>query len=60
MQHTSLSQGNPVTHKMKINLNVLGALMLNRVRCKIGGVDVITIDNGGTVRWTLEFMEELA
>ena len=55
-----VAEGNAITHKMKIYLDVFGALMLNRVAREVGGADIVTVDDGGSLWWTLEFMKELA
>ena len=57
MQDTDVAEGNAITHKMKIYLDVFGALMLNRVAREVGGADIVTV---GTMWWTLEFVKELA
>ena len=46
-------------NKMDINLNVLGALMMNRVGGEIDRRDIITVDNRGLVNRRQELMEKL-
>jgi hypothetical protein len=36
--------GNAFTDKVKINLNMLGALMLNEVAGEVDGANVVTVD----------------
>ena len=60
MQDPYITEGDAITDKMKVYLDVFGALMLNRIARKVGRADVVTINDGGSLWWTLEFMEELA
>jgi hypothetical protein len=41
---TDKVNGNVLTDKVKINLNMLGALVLNRVGEEVDGADVVTVD----------------
>jgi hypothetical protein len=60
MEDVDLTDGNLHSDKMKINLHMLGALMLNGVGGEIHSTDVITLDKG-TLRWRgLELMEQLS
>jgi hypothetical protein len=49
-----------LSNKMKINLHMFGALMLNGVGGEVHGVDVVVVDESAPRRWTLELMEQLA
>jgi hypothetical protein len=46
------SKGHSFSNEVKINLNVLGTLMLNGVRRHVDGADVVTIDQGGLTDWS--------
>jgi hypothetical protein len=60
MEDTDLADGNLLSDKMKINLHILNALMLNGVGGEVNGVDVVTVDKGAP-RWRgLELMEQLS
>jgi hypothetical protein len=60
MEDVDLTDGNLHSDKMKINLHMLSALMLNGVGGEIHSTDVITLDKG-TLRWRgLELMEQLS
>jgi hypothetical protein len=44
MEDADITNGNSLTHKVEINLNMLRALMLKRVGAKVDSSDVVTID----------------
>jgi hypothetical protein len=46
-----------LSDKMKINLHMFGALMLNGVGGEVHGADVVTVDESVLRRRTLELME---
>jgi len=45
---------------VKINLNVLGALMLNGVGRHIYGADVVTVDQSGMVQRCMQLRQQLS
>ena len=47
MENTGTTNGNSLPNKVKINLNVFGALMLNRVGGHLDHTDVV-VDQGST------------
>jgi hypothetical protein len=59
MEDTDLTDGNLFSDKMKINLHMLGVLMLNGVGGEVHGADIVTVDEGATRRWGLELVEQL-
>jgi hypothetical protein len=42
-----------------IDLDMLGALMLNGVGREVDGADVVTVDESGLRQWGIELLEEL-
>jgi hypothetical protein len=60
MEYEDLTNGDLLSDKMKINLHMFSALMLNGVDGKIQGADVIVIDKSAPKRRMLELMEQLA
>jgi hypothetical protein len=44
VEDTNVSDGNTLMDKVKINLNMLGALVLNWVGGEVDGADVVTVD----------------
>ena len=60
MQDPDITEGDAITYKMKVYLDVFGTLMLNRIAREVGCADIVTVNDGGSLWWTLEFMEELA
>jgi hypothetical protein len=47
MMYTNVPNSNALADKVKINLNMLGALVLNKVGGEVDGVDVVTVDQSG-------------
>jgi hypothetical protein len=44
VENTNITDSNALTDKVEINLNMLGALVLNGVGGEVDGTDVITVD----------------
>jgi hypothetical protein len=44
MKHTNVPDGNALIEKVKVNLNMLSALVLNGVDEKIDNADIVAID----------------
>jgi hypothetical protein len=59
MEDTDLTDGNLLSNKMKINLYMLGVMMLNGVGGEVHNADIITVDKCAPRRWGLELMEQL-
>jgi hypothetical protein len=60
MEDADLTDGNLLSDKMKINLHMLRALMLNGVGGEVHGTDVVAVDESAA-RWqSLELVQELA
>jgi hypothetical protein len=47
VEDTNVPDGNVLADKVKINLNMLGALVLNEVGGEVDGADVVTVDQSG-------------
>jgi hypothetical protein len=47
VEDTNVPDGNTLADKAKINLNMLGALMLNGVGGEVDGADVVAVDQSG-------------
>jgi hypothetical protein len=60
MEDVDLTDGNLLSDKMKINLHMLGALMLNGVGGEVHGADVVVVDKGALRRWGLKLVEQLS
>jgi hypothetical protein len=50
MEDADLADGSLLSDKMKINLHMFDALMLNRVDGEVHGVDVVAVDKGAPRR----------
>jgi hypothetical protein len=55
-----LTDGNLISDKKKINLHMLGALILNGVGGEVHGVDVVTVDDGAPRQQGLKLVEQLS
>jgi hypothetical protein len=60
MEDADLTNDNLLLDKMKINLHMLGALILNRVGGEIHSADVVTVDKGALRQQGLELVEQLS
>jgi hypothetical protein len=59
MEDADLTDGNLLSNKMKFNLSMLDALMLNRVGGEVHGADIVTVDKSTPRRRGLELVEQL-
>jgi hypothetical protein len=59
MQDAEITNGNTLVDEVEVNLNMLRALMLNRVGGHVDSADVVTIYQCGTVKWSTKLLEEL-
>jgi hypothetical protein len=59
MEDTDLTDDNLLSDKMKINLYMLGALMLNEVGGEIHDTDIVAVDKCAPRRRGLELVEQL-
>jgi hypothetical protein len=59
MEDADLADDNLLLDKMKINLHMLGALMLNGVGGEVHDADIVAVDDGAPRRRGLELMEQL-
>jgi hypothetical protein len=50
MQNPNLTEGDTLPNKVEINLNMLCALMLDRISGEVGNTDVVAINQGGTAK----------
>jgi hypothetical protein len=60
MEDMDLTYGNLLSDKMKTNLHMLGALMLNGVSEEVHGANIVTVDKGAPIWRGLELMEQLS
>jgi len=57
MSNPNVTEGNLLSNKVEIDLNVLRPLMLHRIAGEIDSTDVVAIDQGSTARGALELNE---
>jgi hypothetical protein len=55
----NLTDGNLLSDKMKTNLHMLDALMLNKVNEEVHNADIVAVDEGAPRRRGMELMEQL-
>ena len=60
MKNTNITSGNPLANEVEVDLDVLGALMLNRVGGHVHRADVVTVDQDGSTERNVKFLEKLA
>jgi hypothetical protein len=60
VKNTDITNGNSLTHKVEIYLNMFCALVLNRIGGEINCTDVITINQSTLGQRAIEFMQQLA
>jgi hypothetical protein len=60
MKDTEITNCNSLPDEVKINLNVLSALMLNRVGGHVGCADVVTIHQCSAAQRGVKILKELA
>jgi hypothetical protein len=59
VEGTNIPNGNALVNKVEINLNMLGALVLNGVCEKVGNADVVTVDQSGPRQGVVQFHKQL-
>jgi hypothetical protein len=59
MEYADLTDDDFLSDKMKINLHMFSALMLNGVGGEVHGADVVAVDESASRRQTLKLMEQL-
>jgi hypothetical protein len=60
MEDADLTDGDLFSDEVKINLHMLGALVLNGVVGEIHGTDVVAVDERAPRRRCMEFQQQLA
>ena len=60
MQNSQITDGDPLSNKVKINLDVLGALMLDWVGGHVDCTDVVAIYQCSAAKRGVKLLEELA
>jgi hypothetical protein len=60
MGYTDLTDVDSLSDKLKTNLHMFDALMLNEVGGEVHDTDVVAVDESALIRQTLVLMEQLA
>lgn len=55
-----MPNGDLLVDGVKINLHMLGTLMLNEVGGEVDDADVVTVDKSALERWAMELVKQLA
>jgi hypothetical protein len=59
MENPNVTEGDLLSNKMEINLNMLRPLMLHWIAGEIYSTDIVTVYQGGTARWVAKLKEQL-
>jgi hypothetical protein len=59
MEDTNVSDGNALMDEVKINLNMLCALVLDEFGGEVDGADVVTIDQSGLRQGAMQLHKQL-
>ena len=59
MKNSHLAKSHLLSNKVYINLDVFSATVLNWVACHVDCGYVVTIDNGGALKWTMKLKKKL-
>jgi hypothetical protein len=60
VEDTNVLDGNALINKMKINLNMLGVLVLNGLGGEVDGTDVVAVDQSGPWQRTVQLHKQLS
>ena len=60
MKDTNITSGNPLSDEVEVDLDVLGALMLNGVGGHVDGADVVAVDQNSSTKGDVKFLEKLS
>jgi len=60
MENVDITSNNSFADEVEVDLDVLGALMLNGVGGHVHGADVVAVDQDGAAKQSMEFLEELS
>jgi len=58
MQDMNITSSNLLPNEMEVNLDVLGAPMLNRVGRHVDGANVVTIDQSDAAKWNMQLKKQ--
>ena len=59
MKNPNLAERHLLPHEVDVDLDVLGATMLHRVRCHVNSTNIVTKDNCRSLEGMIKFLEEL-
>ena len=59
MKHANVTNSNPFSHKVEINLDMLCALMLNRIGGEVDCTDIVTVDQSRLGQWAMKLLKQL-
>jgi hypothetical protein len=59
MKNSNVTEGDLLSNKMEINLNMFRTLMLHWIAEEIYNIDIVIVYQGGTARWVAKLKEQL-
>lgn len=60
MKNSNVAQRNTISNEVKVDLDVFGALMLNRIRGHVDGANIVAEDNSSAGQRSVKLLEKLA
>jgi hypothetical protein len=60
MQNSKITNSNTLPNEVKVNLNVLSSLMLNRIGGHVDGTDIVAIHQCSAPERRVQFVKKLA
>ena len=59
MKNSNVAKRHTISNEVKVDLDVLGPLMLNRIRGHVNSADIVAKDNSGVMKWAMKLPKEL-
>jgi hypothetical protein len=59
LEDTNIPDGNALANKVKINLNMLGVVVLNGVGGEVDGAGIVAVDQNGPQQGVVQLHEQL-
>jgi len=59
MKYANVTNNNPFSHEVEINLDMLCALMLNRIGGEVNSTDIVTVDQSRLGQRAMKLLKQL-
>jgi hypothetical protein len=57
VQDADITDGHVFPHKVKVDLDILHALVLNGVGGEVDSADIVTVDEGALRQWSMKLLK---